>query len=245
LEAAGEILVFATGFSYVFVGAYLLRKAALNPARPEFYLGLAFLLDGVSYGLAELPFVADLESILDELSYAGRVAAGACSIMIGMFVLRVFRPDVSWAPRLIWICGALILAGLSVSAFEGDWEGMSPLTYKGLWLDWLGGLAPYVWLAVESFRQHAATRRGLRIGIGDALVCNRYMLIAIYGTFATITYFLIVPMYIVYERSGAFSPALDLLFGLIEIICLAALWMSFAAPAFYRQWVYSAYAEAR
>lgn len=245
MEAAGEILVFVTGFSYVFVGVYLLQKADVSAARPEYFLGLAFLLDGVSYGFSELPFVLDLDSILDEFSYASRIAAGVSSLMIAIFVLRVFRRDAGWAPNAIWACGALIFAGLGVSALEGDWEGLSPLTYKGLWLDWLGGLAPYAWLTIESGKQYAAARRGLRLGIGDALVCNRYLLIALYGAFATSTYLLLVPMYILYERNGTFSPALDLSLGLIEFISLVALWISFAAPAFYRQWIESAYEEAR
>lgn len=244
LDSIAQNLVFVTGFSYIFVGQYLLRRASWAASRPEFFLGLAFVLNGVSYGFSELPFVADLESIVDEFSFAGRIAAGASALAIAVFVLRVFRAEVGWARALIGVTGALIAGGLLVSAVEGDWEGMSPLTYKGFWLDWLGGLSPYVWLSIESFRRYTRGRRGLRLGIGETLVCNRFLLIALYGAFATITYFLFVPMYIQYEQNGDFSPALDLSLGLIELISLAALWTSFAAPSAYRRWIGGESAEA-
>ena len=58
LRAAGEILldqaagvsVFLLGSSYIVVGIYLLRKVSMTRGRPEFYLGLALLMDGFSYG---------------------------------------------------------------------------------------------------------------------------------------------------------------------------------------------------
>ena len=237
MEAIGDNLVFVTGSLNVFIGAYLLRRSSLTRKHPEFFLGLALLLDGVSYGFSEFPFVAGIESIVEEFSFAGRIMAGTASVMIAVFVYRVFRPELRWARSLVGVAAVLVASGLCVSAVEGDWEGFLLLTYKGLWLDWLGGLLPYLWLSVEAFRKYAAGRRALRLGIGDALICNRFLLIGLYGSFATTAYLVLVPMYLLYELHGAWSPGLDMALGIVEIGCLAALWTSFAAPTFYRRWI--------
>lgn len=236
-EDAAQLVVFLAGSSYLAVGIYLLRKAARTHGRPEFYLGLAFLCNGLSYVCSELPFVANIERFVEEFSYLGRIWAGGCSFTIALFTWRVFRSELAWARWLVGADAALILAGLAVSALEGDWEGMSPLTHSGFWLDWAGGIAPFVWLSFESSRQYLVTRRRLSLGLIDPLVCNRFALIAIYATLASSTYLLFVPMYVVYELHGTWSAGLDLSLGLIETASLVALTISFYAPAFYRRWV--------
>jgi hypothetical protein len=243
-EDAAQWVVFLAGTSYLAVGIYLLQKAAKTRGRPEFYLGLALLCNGLSYACSELPFIVNVEGFLEEFSYVGRIWAGVSSFTIALFTWRVFRSEAAWARNLVVIGATLILAGLAVSAFEGDWEGMTPLTYKGFWLDWAGGLAPYVWLSFESSRQYLVARRRLPLGLIDPLVCNRFFLIALYGMFASITYLLFLPMYIVYELHGAWSAGLDLSRGLIEIASLTALAISFYAPAFYRRWVGTAATKA-
>jgi hypothetical protein len=44
-------------------------------------------------------------------------------------------------------------------------------------------------------------------------------------------------MYILYERYGTWPDSLTAVTGIIEVVSLAALWISFAAPAFYRRWI--------
>jgi hypothetical protein len=237
LEQAASAFVFLAGTSYLIVGIYLLRKSSTTRGRPEFYLGLAFLMDGLSYGFSELPFAIGADALVPAFSFLGRVFGDGCALAIALFTWRVFRPDARWARRLAWLSVALIAAGLVVSGLEHDWDGMSPLRYKGFWLDWLGGVAPFLWLSFESSRRYLVTRRRIPLGLIDPLVCNRYLLIAVYATLGSLTFFILVPMYIVYEIRGTWVPGFDLATGLAEIICLVALWVSFSAPAFYRRWV--------
>jgi hypothetical protein len=237
LDQAAVTLVFLSGISYVVVGIYLLRKSSTMPGRPEFFLGLAFLFDGFSYGLGDLPYVVDVGSLFEEVSYLGRIFSGACSLAIALFTYRVFRSGTVWAQRVIWGAGALIAAGLAISAFEGDWEGITPLSGVGYWPGWLGGTVPFLWLAIESSRQYLVTRRRVPLGLIDPLVCNRYLLIAVYATLGTITFLLLPPMCIIYELYGTWSTTLDLATGGAEITALLALWVSFSAPSFYRRWV--------
>ena len=84
LDQAAVTLVFLSGISYVVVGIYLLRKSSTMPGRPEFYLGLAFLLDGFSYGFSEFPFVFGIDALIEELSFFGRVWGGGCSFAIAL-----------------------------------------------------------------------------------------------------------------------------------------------------------------
>jgi hypothetical protein len=237
LDQAAVTLVFLSGISYVVVGIYLLRKASTTRGRPEFYLGLAFLMDGFSYGFSESPFVIGAEALFEEFSFVARVWGGGCSFAIALFTWRVFRSGVAWARVLFWLVVVLIVAGLTVSALEGDWEGITPLSSTGFWLDWLGTMAPFLWLAIESARQYSITRRRVPLGLIDPLVCNRYLLIAVYAALGTIIFFIFAPMYIIYELHGTWSAGLDLAVGSIEICSLAALWVSFSAPAFYRRWL--------
>jgi hypothetical protein len=237
LDQAAVTLVFLSGISYVAVGIYLLRKSSTMPGRPEFLLGLAFLFDGFSYGLGDLPYVVDVGSLFEEVSYLGRIFSGACSIAIALFTYRVFQSGTLWARGLLWSAGVLIAAGLVISAFEGDWEGITPLSGVGFWFDWLGTLLPFFWLSIEAAKQYRITRRRIPLGLIDPLVCNRYLLIAVYATLGTLTFFILIPTYIVYELYGTWSVSLDLVTGSAEIASLAALWVSFSAPAFYRRWV--------
>ena len=237
LEQLTNVWVFLSGISYVVVGIYLLRKDSVVSGRPEFYLGLAFLFDGFSYGIGDLPYVLDVEPFFEVLSYVGRISSGACSLALALFTGRVFRPTQRWARRLVGVVAALILGGLAVSAFEGDWEGLAPLSYKGSWLDWLGGIAPFFWLAIESSRQYLTTSRRVSLGLVDPLVRNRYSLIAAYATLGASVYFITIPMNIIYELHGTWSVWLDLGIGIAETAAILALWVSFSAPAFYRRWV--------
>jgi hypothetical protein len=230
-------LLFIAEVSYVLVGIDLIRRAKETRGLPEFFLGLAFVFNGLSYLFTDLPAVIDNEAILNEFSYIGRIFAALCALTIAAFTWRVFRAEAAWAKWAFWADGALLLLGLTVSALEGDWEGAYPLTYTGFWFEWLGGLVPFIWLAVESLHAYSRSRRQVRIGLCDPLVNNRFLLIGLYGTLAASTYPIYLWMYIEYELHGGWSDPLSVFIGIVEVISLAALWISFAAPAFYRRWI--------
>jgi len=237
LDAFADDLVFLTGISYASVGVYLLRKAAATGGQPERFLGLAFLANGISYAFTELPFIAGVDALIDSFSFVGRIWAGGCALTIALFTWRVFRRDSGWARRLVWLDAALVVCGLAISAVERDWEGMAPLTYKGFWLEWTGGVGPFVWLAYEALAQHLMTRRRIPLGLIDPLVCNRYLLIGLYGVLATTTFLILIPMYVIYETGGGFPAWASLALGFVELVSLGALYVSFAAPRWYCRWI--------
>ena len=65
---------------------------------------------------------------------------------------------------------------------------------------------------------------------------NRLLPIGLYGVLAFSTYSIYLGMYVGYERHGSWSDPLSVFVGIVEVISLAALWVSFAASAFYRRW---------
>ena len=229
--------LFIAEVSYVLVGADLIRRSTKTRGLPEFFLGLAFVFNGLSYLFSDLPIIIGNEAIVNEFSFIGRIFASLCALTIGAFTWRVFRAEASWAKWTFWAVAVLLLAGLTVAAIEGDWEGAHPLTYKGFWFEWVGGILPFIWLAAESLHMYSRTRRKMRLGLGDPIVSNRFLLIGLYGTLATCTYPIFLWMYIMYERHWIWPDSLNAFAGCIEVISLVTLWISFAAPAFYRRWV--------
>ena len=230
-------LLFVAEVSYVLVGIDLLRRARTTRGLPELFLGLAFVFNGLSYFFADLPSIIENEAFLNEFSYIGRIFAALCALTIAAFTWRAFRAQTRWAKWIFWTDGALLLLGITLSALEGDWEGTSPLTYKGVRFEFLGGVAPFIWLAIESLGTYLRSRRRVRIGLSDPIVCNRFLLIGLYGMLASFTYPIYLWMYIEYERSGFWSDPITVFVGVVEVISLAALWISFAAPEFYRRWI--------
>jgi hypothetical protein len=237
IETASEIFVFLAGISYLAVGAYLLQKASATRGLAEFYLGVAFLFNGLSFGFSEILFIINTSILLNEFSYIARIWSAACSVTIAIFTWKVFRSNAKWARRLVCFDVALLSIGLAVSAWEGDWEGYYPLAYKGFWIEWLGGIAPFIWLSVESLRQYVLARRRVLLGLSDPIICNRYLLIGLYATLAASTYFICIRMYIIHELYGKWSVAMDLALGFVETVSVIALSISFSAPAFYRRWI--------
>jgi hypothetical protein len=229
--------LFIAEVSYILVGIDLMRRARETRGLPELFLGLAFVFNGLSYLFTDSPIVLDNEAITSGFSFIGRIFAGLCALTVAIFTWRVFRAEDAWAKWAFWAVGLLLVMGLTVSALERDWEGTYPLTYKGFWLEWIAGIVPFIWFAVESLGAYSRSRRKLRIGLGDPIVTNRFLLIGLYGMLASSTYPIYLWMYIAYERHGIWSDPLTAFVGTIEVISLAALWTSFAAPAFYRRWI--------
>jgi hypothetical protein len=234
---AGTLIVFVAGISYIAVGVYLLQTASRENGGPSFFLGWALLCNGFSFGFSELPFIAGADQFMEPLAFISRICSAACSVSIALFAWRVFRSQSRWGGLAVGLDAALIAAGLTISALEGDWEGYSPLSSKGFWFEWVGYTAPFVWLSIESLGEYLASRRRIPLGLIDPVVCNRYFLIGFYAALASFTYCIYIPMYIVYELYGVWSGWLDISLGLVEVISVIALWLSFSTPPFYRRWI--------
>ena len=68
-------------------------------------------------------------------------------------------------------CAQALTEGFAVKVFPG-------IAY---WAFYLARVAPYYWLAAESLRYYAAAQRRLRLGLADALVTNRFLLLGLWA----------------------------------------------------------------
>jgi hypothetical protein len=235
----GELLA---GFFYLVAGIRLLRLASRTGEAPERILGGMFFLAGTSFLVYQLSVVIENEAFWTPFNFAGRVLYLPAAFLLAVFTRQVFRPSSRWALALVCGCGVLLVGGVTGSALHGEWEGFS-ISDRWFWLEWLGYTLPYGWAATESFIQRARSRRRLRLGFSDPLICNRFLLWGLFGAAQLCTSLATLGQYAAYEQSSVFSVGWDLLLGALEILSVGLIWLVFFPPAFYRNWLASA--EAR
>jgi hypothetical protein len=75
------------------------------------------------------------------------------------------------------------------------------------------------------------------LGLCDPLVCNRYLLWALYGGLQVCACLVIPPQYYEYETTNLFAATWDALYGASTVTGLVMIWFVFFPPAFYRRWL--------
>ncbi len=229
----GELLA---GIVYLIVGSRLLRLGQRTREVPERLLGGAFLAMSVSAGLYVLPNLSPFESLWTPLNFAGRVAYIPAAVMVALFTRLVFRPEKRWGAWLVWGTAILLVTGVSGSALGGDLEGFS-ISNGWFWLEWVGYTIPFGWAGSEAFIQYRQARRRVRLGLCDPLVCNRYLLWALFALLQVSLSLILLPQYAEYETSNQFTQTWDTLYGAVEIVSLVMIWLIFFPPTFYRNWI--------
>jgi hypothetical protein len=227
---------FLAGIVYLTVGVRLLRLGQRTGETPEQLLGGVFLWMGVSASLYVLPTWSAFESLWTPLNFAGRVAYIPPPVMLALFTRRVFRPDERWGSWLTWTSAIMLVSGVGGSALGGDLEGFS-ISSGWFWLEWIGFTVPFAWAGSEAFVQYRHARRRARLELCDRLVCNRYLLWALFGALQLCLSLVLLPQYYEYETTNEFSAKWDLLYGGFGILSLVMIWFVFFPPAFYRRWI--------
>ncbi len=229
----GELLA---GVVYLIAGVRLFRLGQRTGEVPEKLLGVAFLFTGASAGLYVLPVLPPFESLWTPLNFAARVIYLPSAVMIALFTRLVFRPENRWGAWLVWGTAILLVSGVGASAMGGDWEGFS-ISNGWFWFEWVGFTLPFGWAGSETFAQYGRARRRVRMGLCDPLVCNRYLLWALFGTLEVCLSLVLLPQYAEYESTNQFTAMWDALYGTIEIASLVMIWLVFFPPAFYQRWI--------
>jgi hypothetical protein len=235
-ESAYFLALFS-GFFYLAAAFPLFRLSARSGESPERVLGIAFLLIGISYLFYELPFALENEALFVPFSVAGRVIYAASVVAVALFTKQVFHRNRRWANWLLGSTVVLLVVGFAVSAWNGDWEGLLPLSNPGFWAEWLGQMIPCVWVACAGLSEYAKAQRRLSVGLTDALVCNRFLLFGCFGILQMGSVGVLIPMYIGYEITGIFSTWSDRVLGSFELLTVATIWIAFFPPAVYRRWM--------
>jgi hypothetical protein len=137
----------------------------------------------------------------------------------------------------VWGAAAFTVTGVGGSALAGDWEGFS-ITSGWFQLEWIGFTLPFAWTAAETLVQFLQARRRLRLGLCDLVVCNRYLLWALFALFQVGMSLVLLPQYAEYEATGQFGAKWDAIYGVLGIAALVMIWFVFFPPAFYRCWIH-------
>jgi len=229
----GELLA---GVVYLIAGIRLLRLSQRTGEAPERLLGVMFLLSGASYIVYLMANIPGLESLWTPINFAARVIYIGPPILLAVFTRQVFRPEGPWAAWLVYGIAVLMIGGVGGSALGGDWEGFS-ISNRWFWLEWAGYTIPFGWAGSEAFAQYRQARRRVRFGLCDPLVCNRFLLWALFGVLQVCTALAILRQYSEYETTSQFTATWDTLIGGFEIVSVTLIGFVFFPPEFYQRWI--------
>jgi hypothetical protein len=231
------MLELVAGLFYCLASLLLLRLAARTRQLPERLLGFSFLAYGVSYVFFQLPFFPMFEDYWVSFSILGRVFTALGVVTSGQFTRTVFRPTETWARRFVFTSVLLVLFGILISGAEGDWEGLRFLSGVGVWMEWAGTTAVAAWIAVEGFLKYRDMSKRVTFGLASPVIANRFFLWGVFGLMQLLAMMVLIPMYIGYEQTGAFSTWADASLGVLEMLAIFSVWLAFFPPAFYAGWI--------
>lgn len=169
------------------VGGRLLLVARQTRQPPELLIGIGiFVYSSLALpallvmGLPGMPWgLARGFQLTQQSANCASLAA------IILFTWRVFRPEAGWARLLAYAAIALALlaswGSVSVGPRAPGATVMPPEVRPYISLMVVVWGAAFLWTGVESLHFHAKMRRRLSLGLADPLVCNRFLLWAIWG----------------------------------------------------------------
>jgi hypothetical protein len=169
------------------IGARLLALARETRQLPELLIGIGvFVYSSValpSLLIMGQPWLSVGTARAFQLLQQGANLATLSAVLL--FTWRVFRPDTAWARALVVVSIALAaVASWGTASVAPEAQGASAMPEQvrpyislmiGVWA------IAFAWTGIESLRFHAKMRRRLALGVGDPLVCNRFLLWAIWG----------------------------------------------------------------
>jgi hypothetical protein len=223
---------------FIVMGIRLRGVYAKTHGLPERCLSAAFLLWALGYVLWDVPALLTQDAwLLARCAFGGRVAIHLGTIALALFIRAVFRPDSRWAFWFVIAIAVSLLGGAAESARIGDWMGERPFAYASYWVELVAEVAPSAWMAVEGMiaYQRAAKRR--RLGLCDALSCNRFLLWGLAGAGWAALEIVTFAQEFEIAVSGSQSFLFDLLMGACEFVPALLVWLAFFPPAAYRNWI--------
>lgn len=255
LETFSGLVTFGLMALSFVIGVRLVRLGR-RASGPELWLGLYFLIYGcfatsasitvyLGWSAPEVAFSDATTRMLNATFYALSTIGMTCLLH---FTQRTFRPGSRGARAFVW-ADAAILAGAAIGV--GVTEGFQVRVLNGAfyWIHFFARLAPFVWVAVESFRYGARLQRRVAIGLADPLLADRFRLWGLWSTVLALTS-LSDPFarFWYWKLSGSTTqwvseigrPIIDVLIPLtcgFGIAAVMLLFLTFFPTPAYRRWV--------
>lgn len=224
----------AVGFGAFFLVALLVGIRLLLLWRetrqlPELLIGLAVLGIGpVGFSVTVVSqLLAGSSPSASTLCYGlAQLAMSAGALAKLVFTWKVYHPH-SRVARGAVLAGGLVL--LAVYA-EMAWRGF-PVKAPGL--RHLPLVTALLWGAIEALRYRARMRRRARLGLGDPVVENRFLVWGIGAAAAGIGSVLSVVAGTLYGAEALVDPGLLLLLSLHGMVAALCMWLAFLPPQAY------------
>jgi hypothetical protein len=223
------------------VGVRLLLLWRRTRQLPELLIGIGVLGIGpVGFGVAVAGRLID-ESKPDLAT--AMVAIGALAVAIGAgakftFNWRVYHPE-SRAVRLIPMVAAPVLLAVWLTELAtgrfAHLDPTSPVTLIRTSLQ----IACLLWGSGEALRYWTLMRRRVRLGLGDPVVANRFLLWGIGAGAAGIGSFIGIAAQLVTGATAGEASWVMVSSSLHGLVAAVALWLAFVPPAFYRRYIES------
>jgi len=221
----------------VIVGVRLLLLSSRTRRLPELALGVGLLCIGLGY----LTAGAGLR-----LREAGGAPGGTLlvlgSLLLGLggsaaafFTWRVFRPERRFAAVAAWT-GVATTAGVFVTGLlVGGFRDIHLWDHYAAALSVVRG-AILAWCAAEAFSYWSRMRRRLALGLADAVVTNRFLLVGLAIGGGAVTCGMSVAGVLV-SHGKPFPPGLELAMAATGLAVAVTMWLGFLPPPSYCRFV--------
>jgi hypothetical protein len=232
--SVGELIA---GIIYLVVAARLYKRGRRDGGAAELLLAGAFFFVGISSIVYAVATISQFESAAWALNVLGRFIYLPAPVLVAVFTRRVFRENEGWATWLAWGPPVPMAIGVFGSIlFQNDWLGFSASS-PWFWVECTGYAYPFAWASLEAFLLYSQARRRVSLGLCDPLVCNRFLLWALFGALQVGAFAILFPLYAEYEAENRFAVIWDLMYSGLLVGSLLMAWLVFFAPAFYKRWI--------
>lgn len=238
-------LVFVLGSAVV--SWRLLSLSRRSHQAPELLLGLAILGSAVlGYGVLIAGMILRGQAPADEVSgiAMATTAVGKTLHDVGvscflLFVLKVFRPNSSWARVLAAAAGVLMWGGMITGVLGGslraDDIGSAPwlCEYVVIW-------SYPLWMMYESLRYWGLMRRRLAVGLGDVMVTNRFLVWGVGSMFSAAAIWTASAPFLLVDKpelAQTLTPLIYIMTATAGLASISCSYLAFLPPDRYRAWV--------
>ncbi len=235
MEEYAYITSIIAGAFYLIASLRLIRLNRRTGEQPELLLGIYFGFSGAYYLVFNLPSLFGFDSWppATEWMIEWIYVLGVFPYLF--FIRSVFRPKVAWADALVGICSVLLLVGTALGALDGG----DVYSLDNLWfhVQWAGYTIPCAWMGLEATLSRRGAQKRVRLGLCEPIVANRYLLLALFGSFQFLACLADLSFAADISGNQAVSLISDALLGGSEIASVAVLWLAFFPPPFYVNWI--------
>ncbi|MCG8587838.1 MAG: hypothetical protein MJE66_00960 [Proteobacteria bacterium] len=256
MEALAGIVAVAQLALSLVGGLRLFGRRLHAQAAPEFWLAFYFVFAAFAANAVSISLYAGWSdpalllppTLSRSLNALFLLLSGIGLTGLYVFTWLTFRSRHVWARRLVWLGGIVIAGGSIATGILEDFE-VRILPGPAYWTAFAGRAGALVWVAFESYRYGVLLRRRRRVGLGNALVANRFWL---WGFWATTTLSLMASdltarLWYLSLANGAvhFDPVVGrpileftvLVTSVLGCGSVASLFLTFFPTAGYQRWI--------